>query len=120
MTMIENLQNTMKRRRRMAREPMEAKGEVVDVALATAGTITAPSQRQGTKTALLLNLLERPEGATIAQMVEATGWLPHTARAALTGLKKKGHAIASEKPEGGERVYRVAVLELVAAQVADA
>ena len=52
-------------------------------------------------------MLRRVEGATLAQMVEATGWLPHTARAALTGLKKKGHVITSEKLDG-VRTYRVA------------
>jgi len=38
-------------------------------------------------------LLRREEGATLAEIVELTGWQPHTARAALTGLRKKGHAI---------------------------
>jgi len=38
-------------------------------------------------------------------MVEATGWLPHTARAALTGLKKKGHEVTSVKSDG-VRTYR--------------
>ena len=55
----------------------------------------------------MLGLLKRPEGASIDQLVAATGWLPHTARAALTGLKKKGHKVASEKLDGQTRVYRV-------------
>ena len=45
----------------------------------------------------------------IAQLVAVTGWLPHTTRAALTGLKKKGHVVTSEKLEGEGRVYRVTV-----------
>ena len=50
-------------------------------------------------------LLVRDEGATIEHMTEATGWLPHTVRAALTGLKKKGYVIDSDKVEG-IRTYR--------------
>ena len=49
------------------------------------------------KVAAVLDLLRRAEGATLAEMVDATGWLPHTTRAALTGLRKKGHAIAKGK-----------------------
>lgn len=50
-----------------------------------------------TKSALVIDLLQRERGATLAELVEATGWLPHTTRAALTGLKKKGHVIAKTK-----------------------
>lgn len=50
-----------------------------------------------TKTAAVIGLLSRKQGATLAEMVEATGWLPHTTRAALTGLRKKGHAITKAK-----------------------
>jgi DNA-binding IclR family transcriptional regulator len=46
-----------------------------------------------TKASLLLNLLRRENGATLAELVDATGWLPHTTRAALTGLRKKGHVL---------------------------
>jgi hypothetical protein len=55
-------------------------------------------------------MLRRKQGATIAQIVEATGWQPHTVRGAFAGaLKKKlGLTVTSEKIEGGERVYRLA------------
>ena len=66
----------------------------------------APKQH-ASKTALVIELLSRADGATIEQIVEATGWLAHTTRAALTGLRKKGHVITSEKREGAGRVYRV-------------
>lgn len=62
--------------------------------------------RAGTKSARVLELLSRKDGATIADLVEATGWLPHTARAALTGLKKKGHAIVREAKDGAS-FYRI-------------
>lgn len=60
----------------------------------------------GNKTALLIGLLTREKGATLEQMVAATGWLPHTTRAALTRLKKKGHALDSSKAVG-VRTYRI-------------
>jgi hypothetical protein len=52
-------------------------------------------------------MLRAPEGATIAEIVAATGWLPHTVRGAIAGaLKKKlGLDVASEKIEGRGRVY---------------
>jgi hypothetical protein len=63
--------------------------------------------RTGTKTEAVLELLNRTEGATPAELIEATGWLPHTTRAALTGLRKKGHAIQRTK-RGDQTCYRIA------------
>lgn len=60
----------------------------------------------GSKIASVVSLLERKEGATLAQLVEATGWLPHTTRAALTGLRKKGRSIAKTK-RGDVTCYRL-------------
>jgi len=62
---------------------------------------------KGTRAAQLVAMLSRKQGATLADIVKATAWKPHTARAALTGLKKRGFQITSEKPEGGVRTYRV-------------
>ena len=50
-----------------------------------------------TKRAQLIALLECDEGASLDDMVASTGWLPHTTRAALTGLRKSGKIIESEK-----------------------
>lgn len=50
-----------------------------------------------TKIGSVLGLLQRQDGATLDEIVEVTGWLPHTTRAALTGLRKKGHAISKER-----------------------
>lgn len=79
-----------------------------DAALETKAKVatTPPALRPGTKQALVLELLGRDEGATLDQLVSATGWLPHTTRAALTSLRKKGHAIDSTKA-GDVRTYRV-------------
>ena len=60
---------------------------------ATAGT-TSPAP--ASKIAQVIAMLERAGGATLTELVEMTGWLPHTTRAALTGLRKKGHVIGKE------------------------
>jgi transcription initiation factor IIE alpha subunit len=56
--------------------------------------------KQKTKSARVLDLMEREMGATLAELIEATGWQAHTIRAALTGLRKKGHAIERRKRDG--------------------
>jgi predicted transcriptional regulator len=58
----------------------------------------------------LIKLLERDTGATLDEMITLTGWPPHTTRAALTGLRKKGHVITSDKVDG-MRTYRAAPSE---------
>ena len=58
-----------------------------------------------TKRDQLAALVIRDEGATLEQMIAATGWLPHTTRAALTGLRKAGYVIDSDKVDG-VRTYR--------------
>ena len=55
----------------------------------------------------VLALLGGEHGATLTEITELTGWLPHTARAALTGLRKKGHAITRDK-RGEVTCYRIA------------
>ncbi len=60
-----------------------------------------------TKASTVLALLGREEGATLADLIAATGWLPHTTRAALTGLRKKGHVLEKSK-RGEQTCYRVA------------
>ncbi len=63
----------------------------------------------GTKQAILIEMLRRPNGATIQQMSAKTGWQAHSVRGAISGtLKKKlGLAVKSETVEGRGRVYRV-------------
>jgi hypothetical protein len=62
--------------------------------------------RAGTKQYLLLQLLGREQGATINDMMAATGWLPHTTRAALTGLRRKGYHLTRTSSAAGS-TYRV-------------
>jgi len=96
------------------------RGEDMDAAAATPDKVSSPpapataprerKMREGTKQALVIEMLRRPEGATIAEIVEATSWASHTTRGFLAGaLKRKlGLAIDSEKEEARGRVYRLA------------
>ena len=72
-------------------------------------TVSPSSTRSGTKQALLVDLLRRKGGATIAEVMKAIGWQPHSVRGAISGnLKKKlGFAVVSDKVEGRGRVYRI-------------
>jgi len=60
-----------------------------------------------TKADTILDLLQRPTGASIAELTKATGWQPHSVRAALTGLRKKGREVARTKDDDVTR-YRIA------------
>ena len=69
---------------------------------ASAALAAAPAATPArvTKASTVVTLLARAGGATLPELIEATGWLPHTTRAALTGLRKKGHAIVRCTREG--------------------
>jgi DNA-binding transcriptional regulator PaaX len=86
----------------MAREP----GSPLADATSLDQSAPVPVAKMPSKTSMLLELLGRNGGATLDQMVAAIGWQPHTTRAALTGFRKKGHAVSSEKTDG-VRVYRL-------------
>ncbi len=98
-------QTTSKPKRRYAREPKAA--EVTQAALPPT-TKAKPAEKPAaqTKFGKVIALLVMDEGATLSQMVEATGWLPHTTRAALTGLKRKGYTIERSQRDGAS-VYRI-------------
>lgn len=66
--------------------------------------------REGSKKAIVLDMLKRPEGATLAEIQSATGWQAHSVRGFISGSlsKKMGIKVESFKSEGGERSYRVA------------
>jgi hypothetical protein len=68
-----------------------------------------PTPRVGTKQAMLIALLQAPDGATMDEIVAATGWLAHTARGAMSGAlgKKLGLVVTSEKDAARGRVYRL-------------
>ena len=101
---------TAKRPRQFARE---LQGEANGAPMPPTDTALEPTNdawlepKSNNKANHLLNMLGRPEGATLDQMVAMTGWLPHTTRAALTGLKKKGTEVTSAKVDN-VRTYRIA------------
>lgn len=68
-----------------------------------------PIPRAGTKQALLIAMLQAPEGATMEAITAATGWLAHTARGQMSGAlgKKLGLVVTSAKENGRGRVYRI-------------
>ena len=74
---------------------------------ARGASASGQAPRAGSKQALVILLLSRAKGATLDDLVEATGWLPHTTRAARTGLRKKGHALAMSKKADGTTAYRI-------------
>lgn len=67
---------------------------------------TAP-KKVTTKPEIILKLVQRKNGATIKSMQDATGWQPHSIRAALTGLRKKGRFFKRTKDGRGFTVYRL-------------
>ena len=69
-------------------------------------TDLAPKPIRTTKVALLLEVISRKEGATLDELTSATGWLPHTARAAITGLRKRGHDVCCTRIDGVSRYTR--------------
>lgn len=70
--------------------------------------MASPSKtRPVSKIDLLISKLNRPSGATLAELVQATGWQAHSVRGAIAGaLRKKGMTVASEKVDGTRR-YRL-------------
>ena len=74
-----------------------------------AGRTKAGKAREGSKTAQVLDLLKRPDGATLKELMKATGWMPHSVRGFLSGAvgKKMGLKVISTKAENGERSYSV-------------
>ena len=64
-----------------------------------------------TKRAKLIGMLDRAEGASVAELGQRLGWLPHTVRAAITGLRHAGREVTRSKDENGKSIYRLAPVE---------
>ena len=114
MTDAVNREAGSKRPRKMTREPERNTGSdaspegdaSTEAALPAALTTSTPTQPQ-TKAARVEALLTREGGASLGDLCEASGWLQHTARAFLTGLRKKGRSIERMKVDGETR-YTIA------------
>jgi hypothetical protein len=96
-------QSPSQRPRRFAREVLPGENAPQPVRDASLEGADAVLLRALPKTTIVLGLLTRAEGAGIDELIAVTGWLPHTTRAALTGLRKKGHTIIREKVDGVTR-----------------
>ena len=73
----------------------------------TAKTLS-PEPKQSKKS-ILMDLLKRPKGASIDEMTSATGWQAHSVRAAITGLRKSGHAVLLNKDNPNSSRYQIDV-----------
>jgi Protein of unknown function (DUF3489) len=73
-----------------------------------AAKVGTAAPREGSKLASVMALLRRSEGATIDVLTKATGWLPHTTRAAITGVRKRGYSVILDRSAEGASVYRLA------------
>ncbi|MGA2270890.1 MAG: DUF3489 domain-containing protein [Bryobacteraceae bacterium] len=68
----------------------------------------ATGPREGSKTARVVAMLQRKNGATLSEVMKTMGWQKHTVRGFMAGaMKKAGYQVESFKPEGGERTYRI-------------
>jgi hypothetical protein len=68
----------------------------------------AGAHREGSKTAQVLAMLQRKNGATLAEIMDKMGWQRHTVRGFMAGtMKKAGYEVESFKLDGGERTYRI-------------
>jgi len=92
-------------------EAITPTGEVLSgIGIGSNATAPKPQRKpRDTKQAKVIQMLKSDEGATLSQLIDATGWQPHTVRGAISGaLKKKlGLTIVSRKLDTGERIYRI-------------
>jgi Protein of unknown function (DUF3489) len=74
-----------------------------------AAPLAAPAARGGSKKAAVLELIGRPEGATLNELMAATDWQAHSVRGFLSGAvgKRMGLPVESFKAAAGERAYRI-------------
>ena len=108
MTKSSNSADERRRSRPMDRPLTVTSEDVSHVVGEPTGFITEPvSELRGTKASLVRELLRRPQGVQLGDLCEATGWLPQTCRAHLTGLRKKGMGIVRESLGRGRSVYRL-------------
>ena len=93
-------------------EPGSTPAAFVDTANGgVASTLKSP--RRGTKIAGVIELLQGSDGVTLVELIANTGWLPHTARAALTGVRKRGYAVVIDRADKGRgSVYRIEPSEM--------
>ena len=90
------------------RLPSHSKGDGPKSSASTPPALDVTLPRAGSKQALVTEMLSVHGGATLETLIKATGWLPHTTRAALTGLRKRGFSIERSREAGEASMYRIA------------
>lgn len=91
----------------MAKKPITTSDSTATTSMPPA---LGPATRPESKKARLIGMLRQPDGSTISAISAALGWQAHTTRAAITGLRKAGHAVeTANPPDGGAGlIYRIA------------
>lgn len=84
----------------------------------TTANSTQSKKVPATKTALVCKLLDRPRGATVPELMAATGWQNHSVRAFFTGLRKKGRTLMREERTSGDLAYRLTEKVLIEEEAA--
>ena len=84
------------------------KGSEVEPNCDLASTTSLAQPRAGSKLALVIAMLSNEAGASLKSLAEMAGWLPHTTRATLTGLRKRGFLIERVKDDDLGTIYRIA------------
>lgn len=84
------------------------------------GVAGSNRRRPGSKQGQLIVMLSKEEGASISEIATVLGWLPHTTRAALTGLRHRGYEIGRENGGGRGSLYRITAMPTSAPAVTDA
>ena len=75
-------------------------------------SVSGNNQRPAsTKRAKLIAMLAQPQGASVTEIGQQLGWLPHTVRAAITGLRRAGREVTRSKDVDDRSVYRLAPVE---------
>ena len=93
--------------REVARASASAKAPSAKTAAQVEPRAIDGAPRPGSKQALVVEMLRTDDGASLDALVKATGWLPHTTRAALTGLRKRGFLVERVRDESKGSLYRI-------------
>jgi hypothetical protein len=91
-----------------SRSPSHSKDDGSKRTASTPSLLNINLPRAGSKQAIVTAMLGANDGATLEALMKATGWLPHTTRAALTGLRKRGFSIERSREAGEASLYRIA------------
>ncbi len=94
---------------RVAKRPAHAAPSKANPARKASSAKKAAPARPGSKTAKILDLLKRPDGVTLKELMKATGWQAHSVRGFLSGAigRKMGIRVESSKRPDGDRSYRI-------------